>query len=47
MHFTTLSNHMGWFDDKEVDIYIWGLMIKPYKWHNYGQQWCFDPMYPT
>jgi hypothetical protein len=31
MHFTTLPHQMGWFDAKEVDIYPWGLRIKPYK----------------
>jgi hypothetical protein len=47
MHSITFSHHVGWFDGKGVDIHSWGLRIKPHKWHNCGQWWYVDRIYPT
>jgi len=47
MHSTIFSHRVGWFDDKGVDIYPWGLKIKLHKGQSCGLQWYVDCMYPT
>jgi hypothetical protein len=37
MHLITFTHQVGWFDSKGVDIHPWGVRIKLYKLHSYGQ----------
>jgi hypothetical protein len=46
MHSTIFAHQMGWLDGKGIDIYPWGLTIKPHKlcnifdaWTSHGQTW--------
>jgi hypothetical protein len=47
MHSIIFSHQVGWFDDKGIDIYPWGLKIKPCKGQSCGLWWYVDCIYPT